>query len=59
MRNAGSAALRYMVYAAIASTAIALVGILGYIMINGVMSFRWSLIFGRFSAENPSMSFSI
>ena len=59
MRDAGSTALRCMVYAAMASTAVALVGILGYIMVNGVKSFKWSLVFGKFTADNPSMSFSI
>jgi len=40
-------------------TAISLVGILSYIMFNGVKAFKLSLIFGKFSSANPSMSFSI
>jgi len=41
------------------TTAISLLGILSYIMFNGVKAYKWSLIVGKFSSDNPSMSFSI
>jgi phosphate transport system permease protein len=59
MKTLGSWTLKGLVYAAIISTGLALFGILGYILINGVMAFKWSLIVGKFSAANPSMSFSV
>ena len=58
-RNIVSVSLRSMVYLAMGFTAISLVGILSYIMFNGVKAFKLSLIFGKFSSANPSMSFSI
>ncbi|MDR3012968.1 MAG: phosphate ABC transporter permease PstA [Chitinispirillales bacterium] len=58
-KNIVSVSLRSAVYAAMAVTAFCLVGILSYIMINGIKVFKPSLIFGRFTAENPSMGFSI
>jgi len=58
-KNAFSLILRVLVYLAMGFTIISLAGILSYILINGAMAFKWSLIFGKFSSQNPSMSFSI
>jgi phosphate transport system permease protein len=58
-KNIVSVILKSLVYAAMVVTAVSLVGIMAYIMVNGIMAFRPSLIFGSFSADNPSMSFSI
>jgi len=54
-----SGTLKALVYVAIGITILALLGILGYILISGFMAFKPSLIFGKFSAHNPSMGFSI
>jgi phosphate transport system permease protein len=51
--------LKCFVYAAMGVTALSLVGILGYILINGVRAFRWSLILGEYSSSNPSIGFSV
>ena len=59
MKDAISAALKALVYIAMGVTILSLLGILSYIMINGAMAFKPSLIFGKFSSENPSMLFSI
>jgi phosphate transport system permease protein len=58
-KNVVSVMLKASVYTAMGATGIALFGILGYIIVNGVMAFKPSLIFGKFSSSNPSMSFSI
>ncbi|MCL2219707.1 MAG: phosphate ABC transporter permease PstA [Chitinispirillia bacterium] len=59
MKNIVSAALKALVYTAMGLTAVSLLGILSYILFNGVKAFKLSLIFGKFSSANPSMSFSI
>ena len=59
MKNVASVTLRVLVYAAMAATAVCLVGILGYIIVNGARAFKLSLIFGTFTADNPSMGFSV
>jgi len=51
--------LRALVYIAIGITVASLLGILGYIIVNGVMGFKASLIFGKYSADNPSIGFSV
>jgi len=59
MKNIVSLTLRYLVYAAMGVTALSLFGILGYILVNGVMAFKWSLIFGEYSSSNPAIGFSV
>jgi len=51
--------LKVLVYIAIGITVASLLGILGYIIINGLMGFKASLIFGKYSSDNPSMGFSV
>lgn len=58
-KNIVSVSLRSTVYVAMAVTTASLIGILSYIMINGIRVFKPSLIFGKFTADNPSMGFSI
>jgi phosphate transport system permease protein len=54
-----SALLRGLCYAAIAITVLSLVMIAAYICINGVPHLSWELLFGKYSADNPSMGFAI
>ena len=58
-KNIVSFALKALVYVAMGLTVASLLGILGYILINGVMGFKLSLIFGKYSSDNPSMGFSV
>ncbi|MDR2692621.1 MAG: phosphate ABC transporter permease PstA [Chitinispirillales bacterium] len=59
MKNIVSLSLRYFVYIAMCLTALSLFGILGYILINGVMAFRPSLIIGEYTSSNPAIGFSV
>jgi len=59
MKNIVSLTLRYFVYIAMGITVVSLIGILGYILINGVMAFKWSLILGEYSSSNPAIGFSV
>jgi len=59
MKNIVSWTLKGLVYAAIGITILCLLLILGYILISGFMAFKPSLIFGKFSSDNPSMGFSV
>jgi phosphate transport system permease protein len=59
VKNAVSLILRYFVYIAMSVTVLSLISILGYILINGVMAFKWSLIFGEYSSSNPAIGFSV
>jgi len=59
VKNIVSLSLRSFVYAAMGVTVLSLIGILGYILINGVMAFKWSLIFGEYSSSNPAIGFSV
>ncbi|MDR0306698.1 MAG: phosphate ABC transporter permease PstA [Chitinispirillales bacterium] len=58
-KNVFSIILKVFVYLAMGVTVLSLAGILSYILVNGVKTFKWSLIFGKFSSQNPSMSFAI
>jgi len=58
-KNAVSVILRYLVYGAMGVTALSLIGILGYILINGIKAFKPSLIFGEYSSSNPAIGFSV
>ncbi len=58
-RRAKSALLRYLCYLAIALAAGSLLMIVAYICINGVPHLSWELLFGEYSADNPSMGFAI
>lgn len=58
-RRARSALLRYLCYLAIALAAGSLLMIVAYICINGVPHLSWELLFGEYSADNPSMGFAI
>lgn len=58
-RRARSALLRYLCYLAIALAAGSLLMIVAYICINGVPHLSWELLFGAYSADNPSMGFAI
>jgi len=59
MKNIVSPLLKGFVYAAMGVTVLSLIGILGYILVNGVMAFKWSLIFGEYSSSNPAIGFSV
>ncbi|MDR0330403.1 MAG: hypothetical protein LBH93_01665, partial [Chitinispirillales bacterium] len=58
-KNIVSLVLKGLVYAAMGATAVSLIGILGYIVVNGALAFKLSLIFGKYSSDNPSMAFSV
>lgn len=58
-RRAKSALLRGLCYLAIALAAGSLLMIVAYICINGVPHLSWELLFGAYSADNPSMGFAI
>jgi len=58
-KNIVSLTLKYFVYVAMGVTILSLIGILGYILINGFMAFKWSLIFGEYSSSNPAIGFSV
>ena len=58
-RRAKSALLRGLCYLAIALAAGSLLMIVAYICINGVPNLSWELLFGAYSADNPSMGFAI
>jgi phosphate transport system permease protein len=51
--------LKNCVYVAMSATVLALIGILGYILVNGVMAAKLSLIIGKYSSSNPSIGFSV
>ena len=55
-RRSKSALLRWLCYLAIALTVGSLMMIVASICINGV---SWELLFGEYSADNPSMGFAI
>jgi phosphate transport system permease protein len=59
LKNIVSLILKYFVYIAMGVTVLSLIGILCYILINGVMAFKWSLIFGEYSSSNPAIGFSV
>ena len=59
MRKPLSLVLKTLTYLSVAITIFALFWILCYILIRGFSAFHWSLIFGPYSADNPSMSFAI
>ncbi|MCX7714667.1 MAG: phosphate ABC transporter permease PstA [Clostridia bacterium] len=59
MRKIKSTVLRVLSYLAIAITFFALLSIVLYICVNGVPNLSLSLIFGKFSSDNPSMRFAI
>ena len=54
-----SALLRWLCYIAIAITVGSLLTIVAYICINGIPHLSWNLLFGAYSADNPSMGFAI
>ncbi len=54
-----SALLRWLCYIAIAITIGSLLAIVIYICVNGVPNLSWDLLFGEYSADNPSMGFAI
>ncbi len=58
-RRSKSALLRWLCYLAIALTVGSLMMIVAYICINGVPHLSWELLFGEYSADNPSMGFAI
>lgn len=58
-RKPGAMLMSLLTKVAIAVTIGSLLWILLYILINGIPHLRWDLIFGPYSADNPSMSFSI
>ena len=58
-RRARSALLRGLCWLAIALAAGSLLMIVAYICINGVPHLSWELLFGAYSADNPSMGFAI
>ena len=58
-RRSKSALLRWLCYLAIALTVGSLMMIVAYICINGVPHLSWELLFGEYSADNPSMVFAI
>lgn len=58
-RRARSALLRGLCWLAIALAAGSLLMIVAYICINGVPNLSWELLFGAYSADNPSMGFAI
>lgn len=58
-RRSKSALLRWLCYLAIALTVGSLMMIVAYICINGVPYLSWELLFGEYSADNPSMGFAI
>ena len=51
--------MRWLCYLAIALTVGSLMMIVAYICINGVPHLSWELLFGEYSADNPSMGFAI
>lgn len=58
-RGIKSALLRWLCYIAIAITVGSLLTIVAYICINGIPHISWNLLFGAYSADNPSMGFAI
>ena len=58
-RGIKSALLRWLCYIAIAITVGSLLTIVAYICINGIPHISWNLLFGEYSADNPSMGFAI
>ena len=58
-RGIKSALLRWLCYIAIAITVGSLLTIVAYICINGIPHLSWNLLFGAYSADNPSMGFAI
>lgn len=58
-RRLKSAALRWLCRLAMAITAGSLLMIVAYICVNGVPNISWELLFGEYTADNPSMGFAI
>jgi phosphate transport system permease protein len=58
-KTAVSFLLKNFVYIAMGVTVVSLIGILGYILVNGVLAAKLSLIIGKYSSGNPSIGFSV
>lgn len=54
-----SVVLRWLCYISMGITAGSLLMIVLYICINGIPNLSWELLFGEYSADNPSMGFAI